>query len=144
MFHNPLVMGVTTGLVVNLTGLQLPGPLWGAVNMMAQAALPAALFGLGGVLFRYRPEGDMKLILLICFLSLIGHPAMVWLMGKAFGLPFDGFRSAVQTATMAPGANAYLFANMYGAAKRVAASSVLLGTAASMLTIWVWLKLLGG
>ncbi len=43
---------------------------------------------------------------------------------------------------MAPGVNAYLFAAMYGVAKRVAASAVLLATAASILTIWVWLHIL--
>lgn len=143
MFRNPLVLGVTLGFAVNLSGLPLPRAAWGAVNMMAQAALPAALFGLGGVLLRYRPEGDMKVIAFICAVSLILHPALVWGLGRgAFSLPQDGFRSAVLTAAMAPGANAYLFANMYGAAKRVAASAVLLATAGSMLTIWGWLHLL--
>ena len=37
----------------------------------------------------------------------------------------DAFRSVVLTATMAPGVNTYIFANMYGVAKRVAATSVL-------------------
>ena len=44
---------------------------------------------------------------------------------------------------MAPGVNAYIFANMYGRAKRVAASSVLVATAASILTAWMWLMVLG-
>ena len=37
-----------------------------AVDMMARAAIPAALFGLGGVLFRYRPEGDKATIAMVC------------------------------------------------------------------------------
>jgi predicted permease len=44
---------------------------------------------------------------------------------------------------MAPGINAYIFANMYGVARRVAASAVLLSTAATILTAWLWLGLLG-
>ena len=143
MFHNPLVIGVSCGFVVNLTGLPVPAPIWAAVNMMAGAALPAALFGLGGVLFRYRAAGDAKLIAVVCAVSLMVHPTLVWFLGRhVFDLPQAGFRSAVLTATMAPGANAYLFANVYGAAKRVVASSVLIGTALSMLTIWFWLQLL--
>ena len=43
---------------------------------------------------------------------------------------------------MAPGFNAYIFANMYGRARRVAASSVLLATLGSILTVWVWLTFL--
>ena len=43
---------------------------------------------------------------------------------------------------MAPGVNTYVFANMYGKAKRVAASSVLFGTALSIVSVWVWLAVL--
>ena len=53
-----------------------------------------------------------------------------------------GLRSAVMTAAMAPGVNAFLFANLYGVAKRVAASTVLIATALSIATIWVWLQIL--
>ena len=112
--------------------------------MMARAALPAALFGLGGVLTRYRPEGDMRA-------DRHGHPAVAdrasgdrlraWPTGSSASAP-PQLRSAVVTAAMAPGVNAYLFANMYGAARRVAASSVLIATAASVLTVWGWLALL--
>jgi malonate transporter and related proteins len=59
---NALVIGIALGAVVNLTGLPLPGALWQALEMIARAALPAALFGLGGVLYHYRPEGDLRLI----------------------------------------------------------------------------------
>jgi malonate transporter len=48
----------------------------------------------------------------------------------------------VLTGAMAPGVNGYMFANMYGVAKRVAASTVLVGTAISVLTLPVWLYLL--
>ena len=54
----------------------------------------------------------------------------------------DALRSAVLTAAMAPGINSYVFANMYGRARRVAASSVLIATSVSVGTIWVWLHIL--
>lgn len=140
---NPLVIGIALGLAVNLSGLALPEVVWSASGLMAQAALPAALFGLGGVLMRYRPEGDMKTIAMITAVSLVLHPAITWTLGReVFHLSTDQLRSAVVTAAMAPGANAYLFANMYGVARRVAASSVLVATAVSILTVWVWLAIL--
>ncbi len=142
MFRNALVIGIVLGFVVNITGLPMPGVLGDAIDMMIRAALPAALFGLGGVLFRYRPEGDMTTILYVCGVSLILHPAIVWGLGSMAGLSTGQFRSAVLTASMAPGVNTYVFANMYGVAKRVAASAVLIGTALSILSIWVWLALL--
>lgn len=141
--RQPLVIGITLGVAVNVTGLPLPGVAWSAIDLMVRAALPAALFGLGGVLFRYRPEGDMRTIAAVCAVTLIFHPAVTYLLGRfGFGLTVDQLRSGVVTAAMAPGVNAYLFANMYGVAKRVAASSVLLATAGSIVTAWVWLHIL--
>lgn len=142
MFSNALVVGIGLGFIVNLGGIPLPIVFTDAVDLMVRAALPAALFGLGGVLYRYRPEGDMRTILYICAASLVLHPAIVWSLGQSLNLSTDALRSAVVTASVAPGINAYVFANMYGAAKRVAASSVLIGTALSILTTTLWLSIL--
>lgn len=142
MFRNALVIGIMLGFAVNLTGLALPGTVQSAVDLMVRAALPAALFGLGGALVRYRPEGDMRAVLWVCGCSLILHPAVAFGLGKAFGLSTDALRAAVLTAAMAPGINTYIFADMYGSARRVAASGVLMGTALSILTIWLWLLIL--
>ncbi len=143
MFRNPLVIGITAGFATNLAHLTVPGVIVDAIDLLTKAAIPAALFGLGGVLYRYRPEGDMRIIAMVCAISLVLHPAVTWGIGRSMGLPPAAFRSAVVTAAMAPGINAYLFANMYGVAKRVAASSVLFATAATILTAWAWLALLG-
>lgn len=143
VLRQPLVIGVLAGLIVNLSGLAIPNTLAGALDMIASAAVPAALFGLGGVLTRYRPEGDLKTIAMICTLSIIVHPAITYALGQwVFQLNIDQLRSAVMTAAMAPGVNAYLFANIYGVAKRVNASSVLIGTTLSIFTIWGWLYIL--
>jgi predicted permease len=145
VMRTSLVIGITLGLATNLlmqAGLVLPTGFWDAIDMVGRAALPAALFGLGGVLYRYRPDGDMATIAMCCGCALILHPAVTFGMGWMLGLDTDGMRSAVLTASMAPGVNAYLFANIYGVAKRVAASTVLVATAASVLSIWMWLAIL--
>jgi len=139
---NALVIGLALGFAVNLSGITVPGAILQAAELMARAGLPTALFGLGGVLFRYRPEGDVRLIAYACAISLLAHPAMTWALGSWSGLGRDSFRSAVLTAAMAPGVNAYLFANMYGRARRVVASTVLVGTAVCALTAWFWMSIL--
>ncbi len=142
MTRNGLMIGIALGFVVNLSGVALPGTVAQALGLMVAAALPAALFGLGGVLNRYRPEGDLRLIGMVCAISLGLHPAVVWALGAGLGLDEAQIRSAVLTAAMAPGVNAYIFASLYGRAMRVAASSVLLATAASVVTVWGWLAVL--
>ncbi|WP_149589173.1 AEC family transporter [Tabrizicola flagellatus] len=138
-----LVIGILLGFAVNLAGNPLPEVFWSGIDMIARSAIPVALFGLGGVLVRYRIEGDIGPVLMVTLASLILHPAVTWALGtQVFHLGTDALRSAVVTAAMAPGVNAYMFAHMYGVGKRVNASSVLVATAASILTAWGWLHLL--
>jgi malonate transporter len=143
IFNQPLVIGITLGFVVNLSGLPIPETANSALEMITRSAIPVALFGLGGVLVRYKPEGDGRAIAMICGLSLILHPAITYGLGHyVFALDQAAMRSGVLTASMAPGVNAYLFAHVYGVAKRVNASAVLIATALSIGTVWFWLQLL--
>ena len=142
MFNNALILGIALGFVVNIGGIPLPNVLTDAIDLMIRAALPAALFGLGGVLYRYRPEGDLRTIFFVVAVSLILHPVIVWGLARWNDLSDAALRSAILTAAMAPGINTYVFANMYGKARRVAASAVLIGTAGSILTVWLWLAVL--
>lgn len=139
----PLVVGIACGFAVNLSGVAQPGFFAAAVEMVARAGLPAALFGLGGVLWRYKPEGDKGAIAMVVFASLILHPVIAYGLGRlGFGLGVDALRSVTVTAAMAPGVNAYMFAHMYGVGKRVTASAVLMATGLSILTTWGWLHVL--
>ncbi len=142
MFRNVLVLAILAGFVVNLSGASIPGVINDALDLIVRAALPASIFALGGILIRYKPEGDMKTIAMVCVIALGLHPAITWAMGSALSLPTDAFRSGVLTAAMAPGVNVYIFANMYGRARRVAASTVLIATGASVFTAWFWLEIL--
>lgn len=144
MFRNSIILGIGLGLLANFTGFNTPVVLADALELMGRAALPAALFGLGGILFRYRPEGDFRTIGFIAVVSLLLHPLITFAIGRLVDLPEAAFRSAIVTAAMAPGVNGYVFANMYGVARRVAASAVLLATLASVLTASLWLAILGG
>ena len=140
---NPLIIGITAGFAVNLAGISVPVVLSDAIGMVSSAGIPAALFGLGGVLYRYRPDGDLRIVAMVTVLSLILHPAITWALGTGpYGLGVAELRSATVTAAMPPGVNAYLFANMYGVGKRVAATSILIATAFAILTGWFWLHIL--
>ena len=143
MFRNVLVLAIAAGFIVNLTGIPIPDVLRDGLDLVIRAALPTALFALGGVLIQYKPEGDARVILMICAVSLLVHPAVTWSLGTALSVPSGIFNTGVLTAAMAPGVNGYIFANMYGRARRVAAAAVLGATAASVITAWMWLVVLG-
>jgi len=142
--RNPVMVGLTLGFAVNLSGLTLPEPVEAAVELAAQAALPSALFGLGAVLVRYRISERLGEAGMVIALSLLLHPVLVWVLGaELMSLSDAQIKSAVVTAAMAPGINAYLFANLYGRAEDTAATAVLIGTAASVLSVSGWLWWLG-
>ena len=104
MFRNALMIGLMLGFAVNLGGIPLPGPLRAGLDMMADAALPAALFGLGGVLTRYAIRASLAEAGMIAALSLVLHPAIACVLSAGvFGLSEGFVRSAVVTAAMAPG-----------------------------------------
>jgi predicted permease len=142
MMKNALFIAILLGLLVNIADVALPKAFLDGTNMVATTALPAALFGMGGVLYQYRPEGDFGAIAWVVGISLLVHPAIVWSLGQLWDLSVSELRSAVLTSAMAPGINCYIFASMYNRAKRVAASGVLIATALSVLTIWCWLQVL--
>lgn len=143
MFNNPLMIGIILGFFANFSGLQLPSAVSDAFALLIRAALPTALFALGGVLYRYRPGGATTAVIWICALSLFVHPAIVLgLSTKVFDLPLALTRSAVITAAMAPGVNSFLFASMFGRAQNIAATAVLVGTAASVVSASFWLSVL--
>lgn len=142
IFSQPLVIGITLGVLVNLTGLPVPLSLGAAADMMGRAGLPAALFGLGGILLRYRPEGDKALIAMVVGISLVLHPVVTFGLALVLSLDTAALRSATVTAAMPPGVNAYLFAHLYATGRKVNASAVLIATALSIFTAWFWLQVL--
>ncbi|MEM7669355.1 MAG: AEC family transporter [Pseudomonadota bacterium] len=145
ILRNSLTIGLLLGLAANLIGLSIPAPVSAAIDMIAGAALPVALFAVGGVLTRYSLKSNLGEAGMVAVLSVIVHPALAWFLSyHAFGLAPNFVQSAVIMAAMPTGINGYIFAAMYHRAERTAASSVLIATALSLLTIPVWLAVLGG
>lgn len=142
---NALMIGILLGLTCNLIGLPIPAAAADAVDLLASAALPTALFAVGAALTRYTLREDLRLGLGVSAISLLLHPAIAYgLAAGVFDLDDDLVRAAVVTAAMPAGMNVYIFAAMYHRAEGVAASALLISTALSVATISVWLGVLGG
>lgn len=142
MFSNSLMIGIGLGFMVNLSGISLPQVLISAVDILSNAALPVALFGLGGILTRYQFRADLTQVVSIASSSLIIHPLLTLIFCRLLGVDSDLTNTAVLIASMAPGINSYLFASMYQRGQSVAASTVLLGTASSVVSVSIWLWIL--
>jgi malonate transporter len=142
IFRNSMMIGILLGFFVNFSGLPLPDILLSAIDLLARASLPVALFALGGLLTRYQLSKSLGEAGMISVTSLLLQPALTWLIAWELGLPEDTTRVIVLMAASAPGLNAYLFAAMYNRGQDSAASAVLLSTLCSLFTISGWLLVL--
>ncbi len=140
MFKNSLMIGIGLGFMVNLSGIVMPTIATSAIDIISNAALPVALFGLGGVLTRYKFSHSLGEVGTVSVFSLLIHPTLTWLICYLLGVDQTISKTAVLIAAMAPGINSYLFASMYQRGQGIAASVVLLATAMSVITVsgWLW------
>src|SRR5690606_6487056 len=141
--QNPLLWGVGLGVLANLSGLRLPEAGTAFFDMMSAAVLPTALFGLGGALNEYRLADNWPQALVMSILKLVVHPAIAWvLMVPVLKVDPDLARYGVLLAAMPAGINVYVFATYYNRGVNVATNTVLISTAASLVTVSAWLYVL--
>ncbi|MBO6640215.1 MAG: AEC family transporter [Roseitalea sp.] len=140
---NPLMAGILAGLAVNAAGIALPEPVQAAVDMLAAAAIPVALVGIGAALTRYKLTAALPETLTVSGISLIVHPAIAFILSHhVFGLSSVAVHAAVTLAAMPPGVNIYIFASLYDRAVNLAASTLLMATALSVVSVTVWLYII--
>lgn len=144
-FRNPLMIGLMLGIAWNMLSLPMPKVAMDAIDMLAAAAIPVALFALGGVLTRYRLLDKITEASMVSVVGLVIHPAIAWVLtAKILGLAPEYVQASVVITAMPTGINSYIFASLYNRAVGTAASSVLLSTVLSVITITGWLAFLGG
>ncbi len=145
VFSNALMLGILTGLALNMLEVQLPETLASTLMLLAAATMPTALFSIGAALTRYRMRTEASEALMVSVLLLLVHPGIAYVLSQyVFELSPEFVRAAVVTAAMPAGLNIYIFAAMYDRATGLAASALLLSTVLSIATITLWLTLLGG
>ena len=143
IFGNSLMIGILIGASLNLLSIELPTPMSAAVDMIANAAIPIALIGIGASLTRYEMKSEMSETFMVSLVSLILHPAIAFTISHfLLGLPTQYVQVAVIIAAMPPGMNIYIFAVMYNRAVALSASAIILATIASIFTISAWLWIL--
>lgn len=143
IIRNPLMIGVILGVLTNLSGIKLFEPITVAVRMIAEAALPIAVLGIGVAMSRYQLKAELRESLAISTVILLFYPAVVYLLTQhLFGLPAKYVQAAVTIAATPAGLNIYIFAAMYNRAMSTAASVIVISTILSVVTMSAWLALL--
>ena len=127
-----------SALIGGLLSLPVPAIADRFIDLLADAAAPCALFTLGAACNDYKISGDLKESAAIVFIKLVIHPIVVWAMAVyVFELSPVFTAVATITAALPVGSNVYILAQKYEIYVARSASSVLISTAISVVSVAV-------
>ncbi len=149
MLTNPLPWSILLGALSSASGVQPPAPLARAVDLLAGAASPVALFALGCMLARPSASAGPRPgqgVAGIVACKLLLHPLLVLAAGRAAmaaGLPLDAFAAAVLVllAALPSASNVPILAARFGADANRLARVVFISTVgafASFTAVVAW------
>lgn len=140
---NPLLIGIFLGLCTSYLGIELPVFVVQTFELITAPALTLALFILGANLYQYHVKGHIGLVLSVSLIKLVLLPLFVWLLADSvFELAEELVLILVILTACPTGVNAYIVACQQQVKQSVVASSVVVTTVLSAITIPIWLLLL--
>lgn len=138
---NPLILGAAVGLVFFALRIKLPSSVEGPVSQFGGMTTPLALFVLGGTLHFSAIRGNLKYIVPSMTLKLALLPLLITALATVLGFSnverfviFEMYATPVATAS-------YSMAQNMGGDGELAGQFVVLSTAASVVTIFLWVYL---
>lgn len=143
LVKNPMIVSVVLGLVWGATGWALPAPVNEFMTTLGAAATPCALFAIGASLAGRSPE-RVSVAVWLSFAKLILHPAAVAVAALMI-FPVEPYAAGVMIAAAAlpVAGNVFILAQHYGVAPMRVSTSILISTAASVLTVTAVIALVG-
>ncbi len=131
----PVLYAAVLGLLINRTGVEMPLPLFRAVDLLADMAIPGMLVLLG-IQLRHAPIRERQWVIMrASAIRLLAAPVLAYLLCNALGV--GGVERNVITlqAAMPTAVMAAVLATEYDAAPRLVATVIFFTTILSMITL---------
>ncbi len=136
---NPISGSLVLGATFNLLGGEFPTIVEASFTLITPAALPCSLFALGAGLHRYQIQGALPEATLITCIKLLFQPLLTfYLLKEVFVVEPLWTAAGTMLAAMPVGINAYIFSRRYECAETVIASSIVMASLLSPITL-TWL-----
>jgi len=136
---HPVVLPALLGLVWNLVGLPLPGPVDDVLQTLGQAVVPLCLVLIGLSLAHYGVRGVGRAALWLSAGKLLLLPALVLAAAYGVGLRGTPLSVTVLCAALPIGSNPLLFAQRYEVLEAETTAGVVASTLAFVVTAPAWL-----
>jgi len=141
---NPLLIALIAGIAyVALGGPKMPKEVDPVLRLLGRAAVPCALFAMGGMLVRYGVHGHFAPAVVVSGLKIAAFPAIVWALAKpAFGLPGSWVWVAVVLAAMPTSFNMHKLMKRSQRGAEALSTSIVLSSALSIVALVVLVYLM--
>ncbi len=138
ILRNPIIIGTLAGLAVRLAGIRLPGYIEQVISGVASLVTPLALVMLGADMHFSDTLKYKKELAIVCLLKLMAVPLLAVLTVKALGFDRVAVATAMALTAVPTAVSSYVMAKEMGADGVLAGQIVTVGTAASILTVFLW------
>jgi malonate transporter len=146
-FTNPIIIGSLLGVLVSVSGIELPPIILDPVQLIGQAAVPLMLIAYGLSLHGGRmlePGSGLRDVILASSLKLLVMPVVAWAIGAfVFGLGGIDLFAVTVLAALPTAQNVFTYAQRYETAEIVARDTVFLTTVGSVPVLLIVAVLLG-
>ena len=135
LLRNPLIIGCTSGILINWLAIPLPQTVWRFTDIIGSGALPMGLLAVGAALQFEHIRNDRNIIVLSVIAKLLIVPAIAWLMCLLLGI--DGHtRNMILLFTALPtSSTSYVLARQMGGAHGLMASIITVQTLVATVTV---------
>jgi malonate transporter len=139
--RSPLIIAIAVGVLAAAVGFRPPGPIAKAIDMLATASAPVALFVIGGSLVGLKLQGMAGDLIALTTIKLLVHPLAVLAAINLVGLQDEGLRKAALVYGSAPMMSVLAVLGLKYGEERFTAAALLATTAASFVTFtgMLWL-----
>ena len=140
--RQPVIYAVVAGVIVNMSGWTLPGPIAKASQLLAggSVALMLLLVGLQLSRLTVREEGPGAAV--ATAIRLLAVPPVAWVLGRLVGLEGVALAVAVLQASTPTAVTSALWALEFDARPALVSAAVVLSTVVSVVTLTVLLAVL--
>jgi predicted permease len=133
---NPIIIGSALGVIIAVSGVELPEALLDPFRLIGAAAVPVVLLSFGMSLHGQRPlhaGSNRRDVLLATVIKLAIMPSIAWLLGRfVFQLDDHLLFGVVVLAALPSAQNVFNYAQRYGRAEILARDAVLITTIGSL------------
>jgi predicted permease len=140
--RQPIIYAVAAGVLVNLSGWPLPGPVAKASQLLAGGAVALMLLLVGLQLARLAVREEAPAAALATAIRLLAVPPIAWVLGRVVGLEGIAFAVAVLQSSTPTAVTSALWALEFDARPALVSAAVVLSTIASVVTLTVLLAVL--